>query len=48
MVASGEREEGRGETRGGDKEVQTIRYDIGMLCTAWEQSQYFGVTVNGV
>ena len=48
MVASGEREEGRGEARVGDKEVQTIRYNIGMFCTAWEQSQYFVITVNGV
>lgn len=48
MVVSGEREEGTGKTRVGDKEVQTIRYNIGMLCTAWEQSQYFVITVNGV
>ena len=28
MVTSGEREVGRGNTAGGDKEIQTIRYKI--------------------
>ena len=51
MATSGERDEGRGKIRAGDKEVQTIMYELnklrGYTVQHREYSQYLIMTVNG-